>query len=102
MTGTQSFSALWNDAVDKYKSETKAKSLPSSTLDSADSAEAILTALTRNRKDLEDSRAKGKSLRDVLKPIVKIVKLMAEIAGEAASLVRANRWSLVTMLIGYV
>lgn len=90
MANTQDFSIIWNEAVDRYKSETKAGSLPLDSLGTADSVEAILTSIAGNRKDFEDSRAKGKRLRDVLKPIVKIVQQMAEVAGEGANLVRAR------------
>lgn len=90
MANTQDFSIIWNEAVDKYKSETKSDSLPLDSLGTTDSAEAILTAITGNRKDFEASRVKGKRLRDVLKPVVKIVQRMAEAAGEGASLVRAR------------
>lgn len=90
MANTEDFSIIWNEAVDKYKTETKSDSLPFDYLGTTDSVEAILTAIAGNRKDFEDGRAKGKSLRDVLKPVVKIVQQMAEVAGEGANLVRAR------------
>lgn len=90
MATTQGFALLWDEAVAKYKTETKADSLPLGSLNTADSTEAILTVIAENRKDFEENRAKGKSLRDVLKPIVKIVQLMTEVAGEGASLVCAH------------
>ncbi|EIM89337.1 uncharacterized protein STEHIDRAFT_109549 [Stereum hirsutum FP-91666 SS1] len=86
MANTPDFSDIWNEAVDKHKSETKSDSLPLDSLGTTNSVEAILTAIAGNRKDFEDSRAKGKSLRDVLKPVVKVVQLMAEVAGEGANL----------------
>ena len=90
MANTQDFSDIWNEAVNRYKSETKADTLPLSALDTASDAESIVTAIAGNRKDFEDSRAKGKRLREVLKPTMKIVQQMAEVAGEGVSLVRAR------------
>lgn len=108
MANAQDFSVIWNEAVVKYKSETKSDSLPLDSLGTADSAEAILTAIAGNREDFEDSRGKGKRLRGVLKPVVKIVQRMAEAAGEGASLVRARaindrlRASTASFLTAYV
>lgn len=91
MANTTEFSVIWNEAVNKYKSETKVDSLPLGPLDTATSPEAILTVVVGNRRDFEDRREKGKRLRDVLKPIVDIVQVMATVAGEGTSLVRVHR-----------
>lgn len=120
MENTERSCGIWNEAVDKYKSETKADSLRfgSSSWGTTASAEAILTAIAGNwkdfkdsrtkrkchlldvvrpvvkiagnRKDFEDSRVKRKCLIDALRPVVEVVQLMAEVAGEGASLVRAR------------
>lgn len=90
MENTGYLSGIWDEAVDKYNSETKADLLPLDYLDTADSPEAILAAIAGNREDFpEESRAKTKSLEDRLKSVVRIVQLMAETAGEGTSLVRA-------------
>ncbi|EIM82246.1 uncharacterized protein STEHIDRAFT_160801 [Stereum hirsutum FP-91666 SS1] len=116
MENTERSCGIWNEAVDKYKSETKADSLRfgSSSWGTTASAEAILTAIAGNwkdfkdsrtkrkchlldvvrpvvkiagnRKDFEDSRVKRKCLIDALRPVVEVVQLMAEVAGEGASL----------------
>lgn len=91
MANTGDFSAIWEKAVEKYKSEAEVSRLPLDALATAKSVEDILEMVGKNLKHFQDSREKGKKIRDVLRPIVRIVQSMAEVAGEGVSLVRGPR-----------
>ena len=91
------FAAIWASALEEYKRNTNKD--PTLTPLEGDSPDALLAIIDEKQRTFKHYRSKGEKIRKALKPILELVLLFSEAAGEGTALVSVAtvlRQSLVT------
>ncbi|KIK65021.1 hypothetical protein GYMLUDRAFT_382267 [Collybiopsis luxurians FD-317 M1] len=102
ITIASGFEDLWATALMDYKEQTGRDFHPDqiAQFSACRSVDDVVTILGIQSKGLEAFRKKGKNVRDVLKPFVRLVQLFNDTVGEAAAAVNVPGGKAVFVAFG--